>query len=422
MKLTKLAGLAAAALFVAAACQPGAVITPTPGAPGATPPSDPLGVVQIPAGEPIHIAFWGVLSGADAILGEDARRGVEIAINDRDGQLLGREIRLSTQDGLCTPEGGATAATALAADATIVGLIGSSCSDETAGGIATITNAGLTTISPSNTRPAFTDPAARDDSFAGYLRTAHSDAVQGVVVAEFATDQDWTTAATIHDGSAYAEALVGVFEDSFQELGGTITVAEAVEKGQQDMTPVLTRIAADSPDVIFYPLFTAEAGFVTAQAGDIPGLENTALIGADAGFSADMVNAAGPNAVGKYLSSPDFGAFGAAYTDDFLPKYREQWGEPGQVFHAHGYDATNILLNAIEQVAVEIDGTLYVPKGALREAIYATSNHQGLTGTLNCNENGDCSAPVIAIYQLTEENVADPATNWPPPVVWRPGD
>ena len=33
--------------------------------------SDPLGVVEIPAGEPIHIAFWGVLSGADASLGED---------------------------------------------------------------------------------------------------------------------------------------------------------------------------------------------------------------------------------------------------------------------------------------------------------------------------------------------------------------
>ena len=50
-------------------------------------------------------------------------------------------------------EGGATAAQKLAADSTIVGLIGSACSDETVGGIAALTAAGLTTISPSNTRP-----------------------------------------------------------------------------------------------------------------------------------------------------------------------------------------------------------------------------------------------------------------------------
>src|SRR3970040_1747549 len=84
--------------------------------------ADELGVIPIPPGEPIHIAYWGVLSGADATLGEDSKRGVEIAIDDRGGKLLGRDIRLTTEDGLCTPEGGATAATKLAADTTLVGL------------------------------------------------------------------------------------------------------------------------------------------------------------------------------------------------------------------------------------------------------------------------------------------------------------
>jgi branched-chain amino acid transport system substrate-binding protein len=431
MKMRGLIGVGVAAVMVAAACQaapaPGtpAPGTPAPGTPApgpAEPPTDPLGVVAIPAGEQIHIAFWGVISGPDGALGTDQVRGVEVAIADK-GEIHGRTVRLSQQDGLCTPEGGATAATALAADATLVGLIGSVCSDETAGGIATITNAGLTTISGSNTRPAFTVAETRGPEMDGYLRTAHSDAVQGDVAANFAYgEQGWTTAATIHDGSAYAEALVGVFEDVFRELGGTITVSEAVDRGQTDMRPVLTRIAADSPDVIFFPLFTAEAGFVTAQAADVPGLENVALMGADAGFSAEMVQAAGPNAVGKYLSSPDFGAFGGAYQDDFLPKYRDAYGEPIQVFHAHAYDAAMILMNAIEQVAVEVDGTLHVPKGALRDAIFATSNHQGLTGTLNCDENGDCSSPIIAIYQLSQENVDDPVNNWPPSVVWSPGN
>ncbi|HLB48928.1 MAG TPA: branched-chain amino acid ABC transporter substrate-binding protein [Anaerolineales bacterium] len=383
-----------------AACQPAT--------PAFTPPTDALGVVTIPPGEPIHIAYWGVLSGADATLGEDSKRGVEIAVDDRGGKLLGRDIRLTTEDGLCTPEGGATAAQKLAADTTLVGLIGSSCSDETVGGIKTLTDAGLTTISPSNTRPALTFPD-RDATFAGYLRTAHSDAFQGKAVAEFVYNElKLTTAATVHDGSAYAEALQGVFAEEYKKLGGTITVQEAVSKGQTDMKPVLTAIAATKPDVIYYPIFVAEGGFITAQAREVPGLENVALIGSDGMFSADMLKGAGPAAEGMYLSSPDFTAFQAGYKD-FKAKHEAKYGGATlSVFHAHAYDATNILFNALEKVAVTApDGTIYIPKGALRAAIYATKDHQGLTGTLSCGQYGDCGAPIIAVYQVTAENAAN---------------
>jgi branched-chain amino acid transport system substrate-binding protein len=457
MLLRRLAAIALIALFVVAACQPGAQPTPgqetpgqqTPGT-GETPgmetpgqetpgqetpgqetpgqetpgtgeiPDDPLGVVEIPEGEPIHIAFWGVISGPDQALGEDSRRGVEIAINDR-GQLLGRDIRLSAQDALCTPEGGATAATALVADTTIVGLIGSTCSAETAGGIGTITDAGFTTISPSNTRPAFTDPEQRGPELDGYLRTAHSDAIQGVVAADFVYNElGITEAATIHMSEAYSEALVGVFEARFQELGGTITGSGATARGETDMRPLLTDLAAGNPGAIYYPLFTAEFGFVTAQVRDIQGLEETVLIGADAGFSAEAMNASGPNVEGAYLSSPDFTAFGGGY-EEFLQKYQDQFGSaPIQIFHAHAYDATNIMLDAIEQVAVEVDGTLYVGRQALRDAIFGTTDFQGITGTLSCDEYGDCSAPVIAIYQITPEIAQDPDANWPPDPFWRP--
>ena len=262
-----------------------------------------------------------------------------------------------------------------------MGLIGSACSDETVGGIAAITNAGLTTISPSNTRPALTAPD-RGPEYAGYLRTAFNDASQGKAVAEFVFNElGLTKAATIHDGSAYAEALTGVFAEEFAALGGEIVAQEAVQKGQTDMKPVLTAVAAAGPEVIYYPIFTAEGGFMTAQSKEVAGLENVALIGSDGMFSADMVKGAGPAAMGMYLSSPDFSAFQAGY-QDLLDKYKAKFGiNPPQAFHAHGYDAANILLSAIEQVSVEgEDGTLYVPKGALRDAIYATKDFPGVTG------------------------------------------
>jgi len=291
-------------------------------------------------------------------------------------------------------------------------MVGSSCSDETVGGIKTITDAGLTTISPSNTRPVLTDPN-RDATFAGYLRTAHSDAFQGKAAAEFVYNElKLTKAATIHDGSGYAEALQQVFADEFVKLGGTITKQEAVSKGQTDMKPVLTAIAADKPEFIYYPVFIAEAGYLMTQVKQVPGLENVKTMGADGHFSPDFIKAAGPAAEGHYLSSPDFTAFGSAY-QDFLAKHKAKYGgDVLSIFHAHAYDAANIVFQALEKVAVKgSDGALYIPKGAFRDAMFATKDFKGLTGTLSCSPTGDCGAPVIAVYQVTAREVGG---EWPP--------
>jgi len=374
-------------------------------------------VVNIPAGEPVTIATFGVISGPDAVLGQDWLNAVEVAVNDRDGQLLGHDINIEAQDGLCTVEGGAQAALAIASDPTVVGVVGSACSDETVGGIQAITEAGLTAISPSATRPALTDEG-RGPAFAGFLRTAHSDAFQGKAVAEFVMAQGIDSVATIHDGSAYAEALVDVFKGEYQALGGTITVAEAVSKGQTDMNPVLTNVATGNPGAIYFPIFTAEGGFIVDQHQDVAGLEDVVLIGSDGLFSVDFIEASGPDVEGMFLSSPNFEAFQAGYAD-LLVKYSEHTGldNPLQAFHAHGYDAANMLFAAIESVAVENDdGSLSIDLGLVREAVYATTDFPGITGVLNCSEFGDCGAPLIAVYEITPD-VID-GDKWPPAVIW----
>ena len=375
--------------------------------------TDPLGCVKIGPTEPIHIAYWGVLSGADASLGEDSKRGVQIAIDDKGGKVLNHDVLLTTEDGGCTPEGGATAATKLATDTSIVGLIGSSCSDETVGGIATLTKAGLTTISPSNTRPVLTNPE-RGPDYDGYLRTAHSDAFQGKAVAEFAYNYlKVTKAATLHDGSTYAQALQQVFADEFVKLGGTIVAQEAVAKDATDMKPVLTTIAAAKPEFLYYPVFVAVGGFVTAQIRDVAGLEDVKIAGSDGIFTADLLKGGGENTKGMYLSSPDFSAFTGDYAA-FITKHKTKYGGSTlSTFHAHAYDAANILFAALEKVAVvQADGTIYVPRQALRDAIYATKDFKGITGNLTCSKYGDCGAPVIAVYEIMN---SDPAS-------WNPAD
>jgi branched-chain amino acid transport system substrate-binding protein len=368
---------------------------------------DPIGVVKLRPGEPVHIAYWVVISGANTSLGTDIVRGIEIAVDTYGGTIKGFPIKVSGQDSGCSAEGGQAAATRLAADPTILAAIGSACSSAAKPGVPILWKAGIVDVSPSNTAPFLTDPE-RDDGYSGYLRTCHNDKVQGAIAANFAfREKGFKKAATIHDGSVYAEQLAQVFAKTFKELGGEITAMEAISPNDTDMRPVLTKIATGKPDIIYYPIFIAEGGFITRQAKEVAGLEKVTLMGADGMFSPDFYKAAGTAAVGMFHSSPDFSAFAGGY-ENFLKVHQKKYGEkPIAPFHAHAYDATMMILKAIDKVAVKEGGNLYIGRKALRDALYATSKMKGLTGTITCDEYGDCADPKIAIYQTSAENVKD---------------
>ncbi len=384
-----------------------------------TPPSDAIGVVVIAPDGPIHIAWALTISGATSSLGEDSKGAIEIAIDDKGGGLLGHKIELTGVDTLCNAEGGQAAGTKLAADPTIVGIIGTNCSSEARAAMPQIAGAGMVMISPSNTNPDLTNPD-HPDHHPGYLRTAHNDLFQGRVAAEFAYNElGIRTAATIHDGSPYAESLQKVFADVFRELGGAVTAQEAVNAGDTDMKPMLTRIATGAPEIIYFPIFEPEGNLIAQQSRQVAGLENTILMGADGLFADTFPEGTGDAAVGMYLSGPYVGS-GTAY-DEFLGKWQAKFGGvPPSGFHAHAYDATNILFNAIEKVAVIApDGTIYIGRQALRDAMYATKDFNGLTGKLTCDANGDCATgEALGVFKLTEAEVNG---DWPPPVFWRPG-
>ncbi|MCG3209385.1 MAG: hypothetical protein FOGNACKC_03009 [Anaerolineae bacterium] len=70
-------------------------------------------------------------------------------------------------------------------------------------------------------------------------------------------------------------------------------------------------------------------------------------------------------------------------------------------FHAHAYDATMMIFDAIEKVAkTDAEGNTLIGRQALRDTLYATKDFDGITGKLSCGENGDCANPKIAVNQI----------------------
>jgi branched-chain amino acid transport system substrate-binding protein len=387
--------------------------------------ADQFGCLTVASGEPIKIGTLLSITGESRSLGIDSQRGVVLAVDNLDGkldgkpgQLMGHNVELVNTDETCSKEGGQSGATKLAADPKLLSVIGTSCSSAALGVADTIfSKKGTLLISPSNTSPALT---AEGQHQPFYLRTAHNDKIQGAVVADFATQKlQAKTAATINDGSPYSDGLAAVFRQVFEKQGGKITNDEAVQPTDRDMKPVLNSIAQSKPDFIYYPAFNPVCALIAKQGRAIPALKDTALMGSDGCAEPAYVQVGGKSVYGSWSSSPDQTAQAtknAFYGQQFLPAYEKQFGErPISVFNAHGFDAFNILADAIKKAATDDGGTLTIPRTKLKDEIFKTSNYKGLSGTITCTPLGDCATAVsIAVYKVPDWPIAGGTENAKP--------
>jgi branched-chain amino acid transport system substrate-binding protein len=365
--------------------------------------TDSIACVDIAADDPIKIGVLQVLSGDQEPFGQSALRSIELALDDRAGELLGHPVELQVGDSLCSKEGGATAAAKIAADPLTVGIIGPSCSGAAETASKVVSEVGLVMITGSSTAPSLTSVGgARGSRWQlGFLRTSQNDALSGRAAATFASEVlGVTTAATIDDGDPYTQGLADNFQQVFTELGGDVVLAAAVNKGDTNMEPVLTAVATSGASLLFFPVFRPEGDHIVLQAREMGGLENVALMSAEGLYLEAFLGAVGGAGVGLYLVIPAKPE-GPAH-DAFVSRYETKYGEePTTSYYAHWYDAANMLFNAIEAVAVrEEDGTLHIGRQALRDALYATSGYQGLTGSLTCDEYGDCGVARFQVVRL----------------------
>lgn len=364
--------------------------------------TDEIGCVEVAPGDPIKLASALVISGPNTELGLDSQIGVEVALALRD-EVLGHPVELQTEDDGCSAEGGQTSATKIVSDPQIVAMIGTSCSGAAAPAAQIISDAGYVMVSPSNTSATLTDP---DQSWRpGYLRTAHNDNVQGPAVADFAYNElGVTKAAAIHDGDPYTEGLASGFANRFEELGGEMVAFEAEAADASNVEPLLTTVAAAEPELIYHPVFIPLGSLIVNTASNIPDLEGVILVASDGVISPSFLENTVGTSDGMYISGPNQSFETDFFQNEFLPMYEEIAGtEPTAPFHPHAYDATMMVLDAIEADGVTqegSDGTLLIGRQALRDALYATSGFEGITGTLTCDEYGDCADPQIVFYQV----------------------
>ena len=355
--------------------------------------TDAIGCVDIAPGEPLKLGVLQPLSGGMALVGADQVRGIELALAARGDQVLGHPIELQIEDAHCTSEGGTIAAMKVVADPQVVAILGTTCSGSATTAAKVMSEAGLAMVSGLNTASSLTaiggEPGA--DWQPGYLRVVPNETAVARAVATFVLRElGVTKAAIINDGNTSSRGSSDMFEQAYADLGGEVVLVATVNKGDTDMQPVLTAVAASGAEMLFFLLFLPEADLIVLQAKKVAGLENIILMGGGALLTDSFIESVGADGVGVYVAGR--APLEGPALDELVSAYEARYHEsprtnaPGQAF-----DATNLLLNGIEAVAAQdADGTLHIGRQALRDGLYATTDFEGVSGMLTCDEFGDC--------------------------------
>ena len=312
------------------------------------------------------------------------------------------DIKLVEVDNQSDKAAAVTAAQSLISEG-VVGVLGSYGSSVAIAAGDTFKNAAVPAIGASCTNPQVT---LGNDY---YFRVCFLDPFQGTVLASYAWEQGFTTAAIItQNGDDYSTGLGEYFKMAFTDLGGEIVSEQTYQTNESDFNAILTSVKAADPDCVFVPssintatliLPQAQANGLDAQILASDTWENESII-SDAAEGVVLSTFFDENDTENTLAAEFVKGF-KAYLNSSSANLTANGGSDGvAAVSALGYDAYMTMYAALQS----LDGQdVELTSVAIRNAL-ANVNVDGVTGNITFDENGDANKNLA--YIKTVENGA----------------
>jgi branched-chain amino acid transport system substrate-binding protein len=338
----------------------------------------------------IVIGEYGSLTGSTATFGISTKNGIDMAIDEinQAGGLLGRRVRVIVEDDQGRPEEAQTVVTKLITSNNVVAVLGEVASSRTLAAAPVAQQNRIPMITPSSTNPRVTEVG--DYIF----RVCFIDPFQGLVMAKFAANSlKIRNVAVLRDiKNDYSVGLADVFVENFKNMGGNIVADESYSEGDTDFSAQLTSIKARNPQAIFVPGYYTEVGLIARQAKQL-GI-SAPLMGGDGWDSPSLIEIGGEALNGSYFSNHYSVDDPSPAIQKFVSDYKARFGEAPDALAGLGYDAANILFDAIRR-ANSTEGQ------AIRDMLAQTRDYNGVTGTITLDENRNAVKPAV-VLQITD--------------------
>lgn len=339
----------------------------------------------------IVLGTTGPLTGENAIYGITSANGIKLAIEQK-GTVLDKQLELLSVDDKADQTEAVNAYNKFVNNDGVVAVLGGTTSGASLSIAITSQKYGTPILTPTGTVPEIT--LAGDNVF----RACYTDPYQGEIMAKFAFENLGVKKIAIIQNTdiSYSEGITNSFNEKFQELGGEVVAIEGYKQADTDFKAQLTKIASANPEALFIPDYYTKVYLIASQANDI-GLKDIPLLGCDGWDGIDSIFEKSENEA-SILDNGYFCSHFSLEDEDegvqaFVASYKEKYGENPTSFAALGYDAANIMINAIE-TAGSTDSK------AIIEALKNTQ-YKGVTGNIKFDENGD---PIKGVSVLKVEN------------------
>ncbi len=345
------------------------------------------------------------LSGDLATLGLGIQHSVELAVKQANdsGAIPGWKLEVVPKDDEAKPDVGKNAATALAGDKAVIGVVGTLNSSVAQSVIPVLDTAKIVQVSPANTNPSLTQGAAFATAPArqnpNYFRTCTTDSVQGPFAARYLFDKAGAKkVATIHDKKTYGQGLVEAFTAEFKKLGGEIVAAETINPDDANYSAVISKVKTAGPQAVYYGGEFPQAGPLSKQM-KAAGL-NVPLMGGDGIFAADFIKLAGTTSTGDLATAVGAPLDKMAKGAEFKAAYeKEAYKETYEAYGAYAYDAAQAIIEALK-VSLKSATAVDDASKAATIAAMSTISFDGVTGKVSFDQYGDTTSRVLTVYAV----------------------
>jgi len=332
----------------------------------------------------IVIGVYEPMTGSQAEGGQQTMQGINLAY-EQDHQALGLPVRLVLMDNRSDRFEAAAVVNRLIEQEHVIAIIGSYGSSNSIAGGAVAETAGIPVMGCSPTSPLVT--AGRDY----YFRVSYIDPFQAQVMAQYAVEEGINSIAIIYNiTQSYSVGLANDFRQSWIELSGSadgIVATVAYSDGDEDFTDQIA--LSMTAEAIYIPGYFSYAARLARQARDLG--YTGRFLGSDAWEAPELISIGG-EAVEEAVFTTHFSAANpdSPLAQQFVAQFEARHGGQPSAFAALGYDAYRLVLDSIER-AQSAD------PHDIRDAMAATRNFAGVTGSITIDDSGNAVKNVVLV-------------------------
>ncbi len=344
----------------------------------------------------LYVGGIGALTGDYANYGLSVKYGAEVAVEEINaaGGINGMKIVFDMQDSQADPESAKSAYGKLM-DWGMDISIGTVMSGEMASVAAESANDDMFMISPSASNDTCLD--ASSNAF----RICFYDSYQGIAAADYVKENlaGKKVAVFYQSDLDYSIGLYESFDAQAKKNGIDVVAVQSFTSDEKDYTTQINALADSGAEVVFIPIYAAEASMFLSQAKN--GTDNAVFADGVYFFGCEGLDGILGKVAGNEATANNvlmLTPFAESSTDPavqkFVAAYQAKTGAVPDQFAADGYDAVYVIKAVLESMGVSKSSEVSGAKVA--EAITKLS-YTGVTGEMTWEANGNTNKLAMAI-------------------------